>query len=143
MKSIGCEGTAWLDRDESLDEKAHRLNLRKTKGLGFLEPGDPVRAEWERSWPQSGNVHNWDAVGCAEGGIALCRSASPRVPACQQRGRRAGRTRPQHEAEHVGQVDVGCPIRQAVPSGEGPLMGMTSTRSLASNSEADASLPTM
>src|SRR4051812_4134667 len=32
-------------------------------GLDFLESGSPVRREWLKWWPQSGNVQNWDAVG--------------------------------------------------------------------------------
>lgn len=33
------------------------------KRLDFLEPEHPVRQEWSRYWPTSGNAQNWDAVG--------------------------------------------------------------------------------
>lgn len=32
-------------------------------GLEFLDPSSPARQEWRNWWPQTGNVHNWDAVG--------------------------------------------------------------------------------
>jgi hypothetical protein len=67
-ETTGCEGIAWRDRVEYLDDETDRLKLRETKGLEFLASGDPAREEWERSWPQSGNVHNWDAVGRAKTG---------------------------------------------------------------------------
>ncbi len=51
---IGCEAIDWLDFDAS----GHEL-----KGLDFLHPQDPARQDWERQWPQTGNVQNWDAVG--------------------------------------------------------------------------------
>jgi hypothetical protein len=33
------------------------------KGLDFLPEDHPARRAWKLFWPQSGNVHNWDAVG--------------------------------------------------------------------------------
>jgi hypothetical protein len=40
----------------------------ETKGLNFLPPGHAAREAWQTWWPQSGNVHNWDAVGKLERG---------------------------------------------------------------------------
>lgn len=65
---IDRTGVTWLDHEEYVDERTHFLRVRETKGLGFLSPSDPVRIEWEGLWPQTGNVHNWDAVGRAEDG---------------------------------------------------------------------------
>jgi len=58
-----CSETQWLDNEETVDEKTGKLKVREPKGLEFLAPTDRARLEWERLWPQSGNVHNWDAVG--------------------------------------------------------------------------------
>ena len=59
----GCTGIQWLDHDESEEPSTGWLTIREPRGLEFLASADPVRQEWERLWPHSGNVHNWDAVG--------------------------------------------------------------------------------
>lgn len=33
------------------------------KGLDFLPKSNRARREWEKLWPQTGNVQNWDALG--------------------------------------------------------------------------------
>ena len=62
---LGLSGLSWLDHQELRDRKSGALKIGEPRGLEFLAPDDPVREEWERLWPQSGNVHNWDAVGRA------------------------------------------------------------------------------
>ena len=64
----GCSDIHWCDHDEHVDSSTGWLTLRETRGLEFLAPADPIRLEWERLWPQSGNVHNWDGVGQAAAG---------------------------------------------------------------------------
>lgn len=59
----GCRDIQWLDHEEYTDHEAGRLKLRERRGLDFLAASSPVRMEWERRWPQGGNVHNWDALG--------------------------------------------------------------------------------
>jgi hypothetical protein len=61
----GCTNIDWLDHDEYIDPATKSLKLRELRGVEFLALNDPIRQEWERLWPQSGNVHNWDAVGRA------------------------------------------------------------------------------
>src|SRR5688572_13190194 len=58
----GCADLEWRDHEEWVDPQG-ALKVRELRGLEFLAPTDPVRREWERQWPQAGNVHNWDAVG--------------------------------------------------------------------------------
>lgn len=58
-----CSAIQWLDHEEAVDERTSHLKVREPKGLEFLAPTDPVRLDWESRWPQSGNVHNWDAIG--------------------------------------------------------------------------------
>lgn len=53
----------WQDHRETLDVPTGAPKLRELVGLEFLDQQDPVRVEWERRWPQRGQVHNWDAVG--------------------------------------------------------------------------------
>lgn len=53
----------WLDHEESVDKSSGFIKLCEPKGLEFIAASDPIREEWERLWPQSGNVHNWDAIG--------------------------------------------------------------------------------
>src|SRR3954471_22966772 len=59
----GCMNIEWRDYGEHTDTSTGSLTLREPRGLEFLASSDPVRQEWERLWPQSGNVHNWDAIG--------------------------------------------------------------------------------
>jgi hypothetical protein len=59
---VGCSALKWLDHEEQADPDTGALRLREPRGLDFLSADHPARLEWERSWPQSGNVHNWDAV---------------------------------------------------------------------------------
>jgi hypothetical protein len=57
-----CTGIEWVDHDEYVDPSGC-LTVREPRGLEFLASADPIRQEWELLWPQSGAVHNWDAVG--------------------------------------------------------------------------------
>jgi hypothetical protein len=75
----GCEGIAWLDHEVSRDDEANRLTLREIVGLEFLGAEDPARSAWERLWPQSGNVHNWDAVGQSMAGTWILLEAKAHV----------------------------------------------------------------
>jgi hypothetical protein len=75
----GCEGIAWLDHEVSRDDEANRLKLREIVGLEFLDAEDPARRAWERLWPQSGNVHNWDAVGRSKAGTWILLEAKAHV----------------------------------------------------------------
>jgi len=58
----GTSHLEWLDYQEHAGPGTGVLKVREPKGLEFLSPLDPVRQEWEALWPQTGNVHNWDAV---------------------------------------------------------------------------------
>lgn len=62
-QATGLTEITWLDSQETT--KDGTLGIRETVGLEFLGTGHPVRTEWERQWPQTGNVHNWDAIGTA------------------------------------------------------------------------------
>ena len=72
-------GIAWLDHEESRDDETHRLKLREIVGLEFLDAKTRARRAWERLWPQSGNVHNWDAVGRAKAGTWILLEAKAHV----------------------------------------------------------------
>lgn len=41
------------------------------RGLDFLAGDIAARREWPGFWPQSGNVHNWDAVGWLRVGVQV------------------------------------------------------------------------
>ncbi len=56
----GLAAVEWLDCGFS---RAKTWSDSEIKGLDFLAPNDPTRVAWEAEWPQTGNVHNWDAVG--------------------------------------------------------------------------------
>jgi len=64
---LGVAGISWLDHDELVDRRSGNPTLGEPRGLSFLPVEHPVRREWEQLWPQTGNVHNWDAVGRAVG----------------------------------------------------------------------------
>lgn len=67
---LGVSGLRWLDHEQYRHKGGH-LALRERRGLDFLPPKDRARQEWERSWPQTGGVHNWDAVGhTTTGGVS-------------------------------------------------------------------------
>ena len=59
----GISSIHWQDHKETLDRSTLAPTVRELVGLEFLDAQDPARQEWERRWPQSGTVHNWDAVG--------------------------------------------------------------------------------
>ena len=69
QEKVGCVHLQWCDHEEYVEPTPVRgtglLKVRERRGLDFLAPCDPVRQEWERQWPQSGNVQNWDALGKA------------------------------------------------------------------------------
>jgi hypothetical protein len=75
----GCEGIAWLDHKVSQVDEPNRLKLREIVGLEFLGAEHPARSAWERLWPQSGNVHNWDAVGRSTAGTWILLEAKAHV----------------------------------------------------------------
>lgn len=62
-EKLALTAISWLDSEERRDSGSGRVALREARGLEFLPREDTVRREWERRWPQTGNVHNWDAVG--------------------------------------------------------------------------------
>jgi hypothetical protein len=62
-RATGCSDIQWLDHEEALDEASGQLKVCEPRGLEFIAASNPVRQEWEERWPQSGNVHNWDAIG--------------------------------------------------------------------------------
>src|SRR5260221_8757699 len=59
----GCSDIQWLDHEEDIEPWTRRQTVRELRGLEFLASTDHTRQDWERLWPHSGNVHNWDAVG--------------------------------------------------------------------------------
>lgn len=60
-----CRDITWLDVPF---DPGHRFHDAEWKGLDFLtDEHGSIRTEWEREWPQTGNVMNWDAVGWAIG----------------------------------------------------------------------------
>lgn len=67
--AVGCVELHWRDHEEYTEPRTGLLKVRELRGLEFLAPADPVRQEWERQWPHSGNVHNWDAVGEAKADV--------------------------------------------------------------------------
>jgi hypothetical protein len=60
--AVGCGALEWLDHEDYTDGKTGFRYTRELRGLDFLSKESPVRLQWERMWPQSGNVMNWDAV---------------------------------------------------------------------------------
>lgn len=51
--AIGAGRICWLDFPRE----------GEWKGLDFLPDNSPAKNEWKTFWPQTGNMHNWDAVG--------------------------------------------------------------------------------
>jgi hypothetical protein len=66
LATIGGESVEW--RDAPLQAKPPFD--AEWKGVDFLGSDHPVRAAWLKSWPQTGNVPNWDAVGTLSSGGA-------------------------------------------------------------------------
>jgi hypothetical protein len=60
LKAVGGDSIAWFDFGFS---KSEFWLDAQVKGLRFLNSGDPALTAWKQWWPQSGNSHNWDAVG--------------------------------------------------------------------------------
>jgi hypothetical protein len=60
LSKIGGEDIQWLDFNFTRINKPLK-HERELKGVEFLN--NKVKKSWKRFWPQSGNVHNWDAVG--------------------------------------------------------------------------------
>ena len=54
----------WQDFDftDGIGEASNHGDA-ETKGLNFLTSEHAVQKAWRAWWPQSGNVHNWDAIG--------------------------------------------------------------------------------
>lgn len=67
MRSTGGTALAWRDFDFSASAgEVGNFGDAEIKGLNFLPAGHTALAVWRHWWPQSGNVHNWDAVGVLE-----------------------------------------------------------------------------
>ena len=61
-QQAGGRVLVWLDF--AFDPRREFPHLdAESKGLDFLDPEVGVRAAWQKFWPQTGNVPNWDAVG--------------------------------------------------------------------------------
>src|SRR5262245_13574956 len=60
---LACDEIHWHDHAEQREPGEESIKLRELRGLEFLKPDNPIRRQWEGMWPQSGNVHNWDAIG--------------------------------------------------------------------------------
>lgn len=62
-------GLSWRDFDFTAGiGESSNYGDAETKGLNFLPVGHAAREAWRAWWPQSGNVHNWDAVALLETG---------------------------------------------------------------------------
>ena len=57
---VGGRVVDWLDFRFN---PAREFYDEEVTGLDFLGPDHQLLREWRDWWPQSGNVHNWDAVG--------------------------------------------------------------------------------
>ncbi len=60
--TAGLKKITWHDFDFTAGVSKQHGDA-ELKGLNFLPIGHPARVEWKTWWPQTGNVHNWDAVG--------------------------------------------------------------------------------
>jgi len=60
--STGLKGITWHDFDFTAGVAKNHGDA-EIKGLNFLPAGHPASVLWHTWWPQTGNVHNWDAVG--------------------------------------------------------------------------------
>lgn len=58
---LECQSLSWLDFRFLTPNKSHKHDGEHI-GLGFLNNAQ-ADAAWHSFWPQSGNSHNWDAVG--------------------------------------------------------------------------------
>jgi hypothetical protein len=60
-KTTGGRVSDWLD----FPVGAARFD-REWKGVDFVDSTSDIKSAWEKFWPQTGNVPNWDAVGLLE-----------------------------------------------------------------------------
>ncbi len=60
--NTGLKGITWRDFGCTGDVAKNHGDA-EIKGLDFLPTGHPAKERWNSWWPQTGNVHNWDAVG--------------------------------------------------------------------------------
>lgn len=67
LEVVGGDGIDWLEF--GFHESKPWLDA-EIRGLGFLQPDDPVRMAWNQWWPQGRGIHNWDAVGRVRSGDA-------------------------------------------------------------------------
>src|SRR5208337_4362825 len=58
-KETGGRVSDWLDFAFGGEGKPDR----EWKGVDFVGSASSVKSAWEKFWPQTGNVPNWDAVG--------------------------------------------------------------------------------
>ncbi|MEJ7592339.1 MAG: hypothetical protein WKF77_12380 [Planctomycetaceae bacterium] len=64
LRSTGGTSLIWKDFDFTASAgEAGNFGDAEIKGLNFLPAGHTAQVAWRAWWPQSGNVHNWDAVG--------------------------------------------------------------------------------
>jgi hypothetical protein len=61
-RKTGGRVVDWLDFAFGGDGKPDR----EWKGVDFLDSTSDVKCAWQKFWPQTGNVPNWDAVGHLE-----------------------------------------------------------------------------
>ena len=61
LNHIGGQSLSWCDF-HFLPPNTSNKHDGEHIGLGFLENAE-AEAAWRSFWPQSGNAHNWDAVG--------------------------------------------------------------------------------
>lgn len=59
LEEVGGESLQWPDAPFASKAPFDA----EWKGVDFLPEGHPGRAVWVKTWPQTGNVPNWDAVG--------------------------------------------------------------------------------
>jgi hypothetical protein len=59
IESVGCDRIEWLDF--GFDARGNEGDS-ELRGIDFLNPGLALQRAWSDFWPQSGNVHNWDAI---------------------------------------------------------------------------------
>ena len=67
LLSIGGNSLVWKDFvfTSNVSESGN-FGDAEIKGLNFLPNTHAAQMAWRDWWPQSGNVHNWDAVGVLE-----------------------------------------------------------------------------
>jgi len=60
LEVTGASAIEWLDYPF---DRSRTWQDGEWKGLDFLSDDAPAKAAWRSTWPQGGNVPNWDAIG--------------------------------------------------------------------------------